>query len=108
MTRQAQWQLSKIAEGLCSICGRRPLETTRLCRECLMRSREVHAARNKRHPDRYRARYLAATAIRDGRLLRGPCEICGASKVDAHHDDYSIPLSVRWLCRVHHLDFHHR
>lgn len=46
-------------------------------------------------------------AIREGRLVRLPCEVCGAVKSDAHHDDYSKPLSVRWLCRPHHYA-HHR
>jgi len=35
-----------------------------------------------------------------------PCEICGCEKSEAHHDDYSRPLDVRWLCRVHHLMHH--
>ena len=46
-------------------------------------------------------------AIESGALVRQPCELCGAIKVDAHHDDYSKPLEVRWLCRKHHL-LHHR
>ena len=45
-------------------------------------------------------------AIARGDLIRGPCEKCGASKVDAHHDDYALPLAVRWLCRAHHLEVH--
>lgn len=47
------------------------------------------------------------SAIRNGVLVREPCEVCGKEKVDAHHDDYSKPLDVRWLCRFHHLK-HHR
>lgn len=45
-------------------------------------------------------------AIARGDLTRQPCEVCGAVNVDAHHDDYSKPLEVRWLCRVHHSEFH--
>lgn len=37
-------------------------------------------------------------AIETGRLVREPCECCGAVPVHAHHDDYSKPLEVRWLC----------
>lgn len=54
-----------------------------------------------------RAGHEVEWAIATGRLVRQPCEKCGATKVDAHHDDYSKPLDVRWLCRKHHLE-HHR
>lgn len=56
--------------------------------------------------DKRRAATMVGNAIRDGRLERQPCEVCGASKVDAHHDDYTQPLHVRWLCRQHHAEWH--
>ena len=59
-----------------------------------------------RDPEHHRARWTVHNAIRDGRLLRQPCEVCGAVKVEAHHDDYSKPLDVRWLCRKHHAMVH--
>ena len=40
------------------------------------------------------------------KLERMPCEICGDSIVEAHHDDYSKPLEVRWLCQSHHKQWH--
>jgi len=63
--------------------------------------------RKKQEPEKRIARELARTAIKRGKLLRVPCEVCGNAKVDAHHEDYSKPLDVRWLCRKHHLQ-HHR
>lgn len=41
-----------------------------------------------------------------GRIKKMPCEVCGHEKSDAHHDDYSRPLDVRWLCRKHHRLWH--
>jgi hypothetical protein len=41
-------------------------------------------------------------AISDGTLVQQPCEKCGKRKSEAHHDDYSKPLDVHWLCRFHH------
>ena len=48
------------------------------------------------------ARSDARHAVRDGVLIKQPCEVCGSIEVVKHHDDYSKPLDVRWLCRKHH------
>jgi len=55
-----------------------------------------------------KARNQVSQAIATGRLLRMPCETCGEHKSEAHHDDYSKPLSVRWLCKKHHNEHHSR
>jgi hypothetical protein len=60
----------------------------------------------ERNPIKQRAHYLCGNAIRDGRLIRQPCEVCGNTKAQAHHDDYGKPLDVRWLCTTHHADWH--
>jgi hypothetical protein len=61
-----------------------------------------------RHPDKYRARQMVGNAIRGGRLKRQPCETCGTTKrIQAHHDDYSKPLDVRWFCFKHHREVAH-
>jgi ribosomal protein S27AE len=61
----------------------------------------------KQDPQKFAARSQVAFAVRTGRLLRKPCEKCGQVNVEAHHDDYSKPLVVRWLCKPHHVE-HHR
>jgi hypothetical protein len=53
-----------------------------------------------------RARTAVRNAIRDGRLVRGKCEVCGEPDAQAHHDNYDQPLAVRWLCQVHHTAEH--
>lgn len=52
----------------------------------------------------YIARYTVHNAVRDGRMKRMPCQKCGATdRINAHHEDYSKPLDVIWLCsRCHH------
>lgn len=65
-------------------------------------------AMRARHPKKYAARTAVGNAIRDGRLTKKPCQVCGtAHDVQAHHTDYSKPLDVQWLCRQHHWDAHH-
>jgi ribosomal protein S27AE len=84
----------------CPICGR-PffIEGGRkLCPPC-GHNRDDFRARIKTNVDR---------ALRLGLLVRQPCEVCGREKVDAHHDDYSQPLKVRWLCRRCHGQHHAR
>jgi hypothetical protein len=47
-----------------------------------------------------------ARALTNGTLVKQPCEVCGDVKTEAHHDDYSKPLDVRWLCFKHHRETH--
>lgn len=49
-------------------------------------------------------RSIAGQARRRGVLTPEPCEVCGSLVVEMHHDDYGMPLSVRWFCRRHHLE----
>lgn len=52
-----------------------------------------------RAPEKYRARTAVGNALRDGRLIKTLCSSCGsAERVEGHHDDYSRPLDVEWLC----------
>jgi hypothetical protein len=58
------------------------------------------------HPKEIWAHAALRSALKRGLLERLPCEICGAEPADGHHDDYDIPLRVRWLCRAHHKAVH--
>lgn len=55
--------------------------------------------------DKYKARNAVSNAIRDGKLLRMPCMICGDERSEGHHHNgYSKDhmLDVIWLCVKHH------
>lgn len=56
---------------------------------------------------KYSAHLAVQQAVTSGALVKGACEVCGAEKVDAHHDRYDQPLNVRWLCRRHHVKLHY-
>lgn len=60
----------------------------------------------ERFPNKYKAHNIVNNAIRDGKLFREPCEVCGSVKSVAHHGDYLKPLNVRWLCQAHHKQWH--
>ena len=77
------------------------------------KNKETHRARSAasyRPRARFKANATAAVyrAVQRGALVRMPCEVCGNKQADAHHDDYSKPLDVRWLCRAHHAEFHRK
>src|SRR3990167_10399567 len=61
------------------------------------------------HREQHRARQNVAKALEGGQLVKAlECEICGrgSRRLEAHHDDYSQALKVRWLCVACHLLIH--
>lgn len=49
------------------------------------------------------------TAKRQGRIKPQPCAACGVNKkLHAHHEDYTKPLEITWLCPKHHVHLHHQ
>lgn len=60
----------------------------------------------KKFPERRRAHCLVEYALKNGSLKKMPCVKCGNQKSEAHHEDYSKPLEVKWLCRPCHLKEH--
>lgn len=59
------------------------------------------------HPEARAAHVLVGNAVRGGRLTPQPCERCGTTEnLHAHHEDYSKPLDVTWLCQPCHGERH--
>jgi hypothetical protein len=57
----------------------------------------------RQNPDGYRAHNALNNAIRDRKIFKEPCALCGATDVHGHHKDYARPLNVVWLCaKCHH------
>lgn len=57
-------------------------------------------------PGKYSCNYKLTNAVRDGIIIKKPCEVCGNLKSQAHHSDYRSPLKVIWLCFKHHRELH--
>ena len=63
----------------------------------------------KKWPEKYKAHGIVSRAIKSGKLEKHPCEVCETMEnLEAHHEDYSKPLNVRWLCKKHHIELHTR
>ena len=60
----------------------------------------------RKYPNKIKARRMVSYAREVKKLFSEPCEVCGADKVHAHHDDYLKPLNIRWLCPAHHHQWH--
>jgi hypothetical protein len=57
--------------------------------------------------DEYRAkkkaRNMVSIRLSRGTMTRGVCAMCGSREdARAHHNDYTRPLDVTWLCSRHH------
>ena len=60
----------------------------------------------EKYPEKYKAQQKVNRAIKNGKIKRSPCELCGKKKVHAHHPDYSKPYEVQFLCPPHHKLIH--
>jgi len=57
------------------------------------------------YPERNKAHTAVHRALKNGTLFQLPCEVCNSLDSEAHHDDYSKPLEVRWMCHKDHMKF---
>ena len=110
--------------GKCKACTKRDVIANRTAKVAYYRTydrkrhkevaerREAHRQRSrefgKKHPEKRRAHTAVHNALRDGKLKRQPCSKCGARTAQAHHEDYSRPLDVTWLCFECHRKEHGR
>lgn len=66
----------------------------------------IRRLRRAANPKKIRAQEACRYAIRVGKIKRGSCVSCKSPKVVAHHNDYSKPLDIIWLCAKHHSAWH--
>jgi hypothetical protein len=75
------------------------------------RSAKGRAAKRRyaaKYPQKDRARKALSAAVRRGVLDRpDSCSRCGGpGRPEGHHDDYTRPLDVAWLCKPCHVAEH--
>ncbi len=90
-----------------------PIEESRrnqgYCKKChaenMRLKRPKHSELSEESRKKANCRAHTNVYIKRGKILIMPCWICG-DKAEAHHEDYSKPKDVVWLCRKHHLEYH--
>ena len=95
-----------------------PLGRDYQCKECKRKYRKPTATKikdlqkkklwYKQHPLARQAHNHIGRAIKAGRIKRpNRCESCGSyGQIHAHHDNYSKPDEVEWLCVLCHRSRH--
>lgn len=61
-----------------------------------------------KYPEKWKARMDLRNAVKQGKILKLPCSVCGSPLSQGHHEDYSKSLEVIWLCTKHHMERHRK
>ena len=90
-----------------------------MCRECNNKKTRGYYKKNKervreinyrsiaKYMQKQNARYLVGYQVKTGNIIKpDKCSRCGdgSGNIDGHHEDYTKPLEVVWLCRGCHAD----
>lgn len=82
----------------------------RYCKKChaqyMRENRRRHSELSPVQKKKANCRSYANAYQTRGVLIPQPCEKCGSVNAEKHHDDYTKPLDVKWLCRDCHMDLH--
>lgn len=76
----------------------------------IARAGERYRAKNK---EARAAHIIVGNAVRDGKLIKPKqCPVClefkPSRQIHGHHDDYTKPMEVRWMCAMCHTIEHER
>ena len=80
----------------------------KVCRRPIIQSlnNKIKTRERLENPLRFKAMTKVYQAVKSGKLLKFPCEVCHTPKVQAHHNVYTKPLDVVWVCQLHHAEIH--
>lgn len=97
---------------ICYVCVRKKNKSYYLRnRERMDFFRREAVKRNQAfNPEKMIARNMVNNWVRHGKIVKPKnCEKCGRVRyVQAHHEDYSQPLKVKWLCKECHYLIHRK
>lgn len=94
---------------VCSQCKKDHSRNGRYCKSChaeYMRYWRLTNPLTEEQKIKDRARSYANVYLKRGKIEKKPCSVCGSDRSEMHHDDYSKPLNITWLCRICHENNH--
>lgn len=105
-TRRGEYKLFGARGGneTCPECGSPKEKRQRVCDICFqLKPAPPEPAKRIPFEPRiiYQANVILKRARAKGEIERLPCQVCGGEASQAHHDDYTRPLDVMWLCASH-------
>jgi hypothetical protein len=92
------------------LCGRCKEDlrgkSSRYCNSCqaqyMRDTRPAYKDLSEDQKERSRCRAYANTYLKRGLIEKKPCEVSGCrAPACMHHEDFSRPLKIRWICRSH-------
>lgn len=88
-------------------CGGVPRRNQGYCNPCFAAKQRGYRKLRKQN-DEQRAksncRSYLNVYVKRGKVKKEPCVFCGSPEnVEGHHEDYTKPLQVDWVCKTHHV-----
>lgn len=101
--------MSPVGERQCKACrllAKNKYRNTQKGKQAEIRS---HRHSNQLRPLEQKARSLLSSALRNGTIIKP--DVCSVGtdcwgRIEGHHEDYTKPLEVLWLCMGHHRELH--
>ena len=100
----------KSVRHMCRACNTDRHKKYRATEKGMKNVREAVYRSIEKYKEKQKAREVLNYAVKSGKVEKATnCEVCKEEKrLHGHHDDYSKPLEVRWVCRSCHADIHKR
>ena len=99
-------EANKVFRMICAKCNTERCRKYRSTKKGAENMRKAVYKSIKKYPEKQKAREKLNCLVVLGKIKRGVCETCGSPDTHAHHEDYSKPLNVAWLCRKCHCRLH--
>lgn len=98
-----------ITTRACSRCGgdlSGRYKKQRYCKACHAEYERNRRPKYSEWPEEAKVKLRARIKAQKNKTDKQPCIVCGDEKSERHHEDYSKPLKITWLCRKCHAAYH--